>query len=142
MYHCLRLAPGQDLKQALQAFAQAESLEAGIILTGLGSLTQASLRFAAASEARAIDGPLELISLSGTLSRHGVHLHGTVADAEGRVHGGHIMPGCLIRTTAEIAVANLPRLRFDRQPDSATGYLELVVEALHKMGSASLSGIC
>ncbi|WP_017297738.1 PPC domain-containing DNA-binding protein [Nodosilinea nodulosa] len=127
--HCLRLTPGQDLKPVLQAFAQAESLEAGIVLTALGSLTRASLRFAAASAATAIDGPLELISLSGTLSQHGMHLHGAVADAGGRVYGGHIMPGCLIRTTAEIVVAGLPHLRFDRRPDPATGYLELVVEA-------------
>jgi uncharacterized protein len=128
--YCLRLTPGQDLKQELQAFAQNQALEAGIILTALGSLTQASLRFAAASEATAIEGPLELISLGGTLSCHGMHLHGAVADAQGRVYGGHIMPGCLIRTTAEIAIANLPHLRLHRQPDSVTGYLELVIDAL------------
>lgn len=125
---CLRLTLGQDLKQELQIFAQSQALEAGIILTALGSLTQASLRFAADSEATVIDGPLELISLSGTLSRHGMHLHGAIADAQGRVYGGHIMPGCLIRTTAEIAIANLPHLRLHRQLDSQTGYLELVVE--------------
>ncbi len=128
--HCLRLPPGQDLKQELQTFAQAQALEAGVILTGLGSFTQASLRFAAASEGTAIAGPLELISLSGTLSQHGMHLHGAIADAQGRVYGGHIMPGCLIRTTAEIAIANLLHLRFFRQPDPVTGYLELVVDAL------------
>ncbi|MFQ4136879.1 PPC domain-containing DNA-binding protein [Nodosilinea sp. PGN35] len=127
--YCLRLTPGQDLKQELQAFAQNQSLEAGIMLTALGSLTQAALRFAAAPGATVIDGPLELISLSGTLSRHGMHLHGAVADAQGQVYGGHIMPGCLIRTTAEIAMAELPHLRFFRQPDPVTGYLELVVDA-------------
>lgn len=128
--HCLRLTPGQDLKQALQKFSQAQGLEAAIILTGLGSFTQAALRFAAASEATLIDGPLELISLSGTLSQHGMHLHGAVADAQGRVYGGHIMPGCLIRTTAEIAIATLPHLRLCRQPDRQTGYLELGIEPL------------
>ncbi|PSN10731.1 DUF296 domain-containing protein [filamentous cyanobacterium CCT1] len=127
--YCLRLTPGQDLKLELQAFAQAQALEAGVILTGLGSLTQAVLRFAAVEEASAIAGPLELISLSGTLSRHGMHLHGTVADAQGRVYGGHIMPGCVIHTTAEIAIASLPHLRLHRQPDPVTGYLELVVDA-------------
>jgi predicted DNA-binding protein with PD1-like motif len=126
--HCLRLAPGQDLKHELQAFAATEALEAGVIVTGLGSLTQAALRFAAASEGTVIDGPLELIALSGTLSRHGMHLHGAVADTQGRVYGGHIMAGCLIRTTAEIAIAPLPHLRLDRQFDPQTGYLELVVK--------------
>lgn len=126
--HCLRLTPGQDLKSALQSYAQA--LEAGIVLTALGSLTQASLRFAAAEQATTIDGPLELISLSGTLSCYGLHLHGAVANAQGQIYGGHIMPGCIIRTTAEIAIAHLPHLRFDRQRDPQTGYLELVVTSL------------
>ncbi|TVQ11877.1 MAG: DNA-binding protein [Leptolyngbya sp. DLM2.Bin27] len=128
--HGLRLTPGQDLKLELQAFAQAQALEAGIILTALGSFTQASLRFAAAADATVIEGPLELISLSGTLSRHSMHLHGAIADAQGRVYGGHIMPGCMVRTTAEIAIAALPHLRFDRQIDPQTGYLELVVAPL------------
>jgi predicted DNA-binding protein with PD1-like motif len=128
--HCLRLIPGQDLKQSLCSFAQAQPLEAGIILTALGSLTQACLRFAAASEATVIAGPLELLSLTGTLSRHGMHLHIAVADARGQVYGGHLMPGCLIRTTAEIAIAELPHLRLHRQPDPHTGYRELVVESL------------
>lgn len=128
--HCLRLTPGQDLKQALQTFAQAQALEAGIILTALGSFTQASLRFAAAADATVIEGPLELISLSGTLSRHGMHLHGAIADAQGRVYGGHVLPGCIIRTTAEIAIASLPNLRLHRQSDPQTGYLELVIEPL------------
>ena len=126
--HCLRLAPGQDLKHELQAFAAAEALEAGVIVTGLGSLTQAALRVAAAWEGTVIDGPLELIALSGTLSRYGMHLHGAVADAQGRVYGGHILPGCIIRTTAEIAIAPLAHLRLDRQFDPQTGYWELVVE--------------
>ncbi len=77
-----------------------------------------------------IEGPLELISLSGTLSRHGMHLHGVIADAQGRVYGGHIMPGCIIRTTAEIAIASLPNLSLHRQSDPQTGYLELVIEPL------------
>jgi len=128
--HCLRLSPGQDLKQALQTFAQAQALEAGIILTALGSFTQASLRFAAAADATVIEGPLELISLSGTLSRHGMHLHGAIADAQGRVYGGHVLPGCIIRTTAEIAIASLSNLRLHRQSDPQTGYLELVIEPL------------
>ncbi|MGF1568600.1 MAG: PPC domain-containing DNA-binding protein [Nodosilinea sp.] len=126
----LRLGPDQDLKQALTAFAIEQKLEAGIILTALGSFSQAALRFAAAPEATILTGSFELITLTGTLSYHGMHLHGTIADHQGRVYGGHLMAGCLIRTTAEIAVANLPDLRFRRELDSQTGYLELVTEPI------------
>jgi uncharacterized protein len=129
-YYGLRLQPGDDLKHSLKAFALEHQLEAGIILTALGSLNQVALRFAGRSEATILTAPLELLSLTGTLSHQGLHLHGAVADAEGRVYGGHIMAGCRVRTTVEIAIAQLPNLSFRRALDDQTGYLELVVEPL------------
>jgi len=44
--HAFRLKPGQDLKKEIEAFVQANHIEAGWIMTGVGSLTQAHLRFA------------------------------------------------------------------------------------------------
>lgn len=124
----LRLMPGQDLRLTLKNFAQQNQLEAAIILSAIGSLTQANLRFAARERATLLTGPLELISLDGTLSRHGLHLHGTVADGDGHPWAGHIMAGCMIRTTAEIAIATLPDLSFQRKADPKTGYQELSIE--------------
>jgi len=46
----LRLLPGQDLKQELQAFSH--QLRAGCILTAVGSLQQATLRLAGGQEDR------------------------------------------------------------------------------------------
>jgi predicted DNA-binding protein with PD1-like motif len=125
----LRLLPGQDLRRSLQEFAQHHQIEAGIILTAIGSLEQATLRFAARPQPTTIPGPLELISLNGTLSRHGLHLHGAVADATGQLIAGHVAVGCIIRTTAEIAIADLPGLSFHRIPDPQTGYLELSIKS-------------
>jgi predicted DNA-binding protein with PD1-like motif len=51
----------------------------------------------------------------------------SVADADGRVSGGHVGPGCMVRTTAEVLVALLPAHRFSREHDPATGYQELRV---------------
>jgi len=44
--YSLRLKPGQDLKQAIVAFVQAERLQAACIITRVGSLQKASLRLA------------------------------------------------------------------------------------------------
>lgn len=126
--YALRLEPGQDLRLALQTFAHRCPLEAGVILTALGSLSQANLRFAARNFGCIIPGPLELITLEGTLSSHGLHLHGMVADSYGQTYAGHIMTACIIRTTVELAIANLPGLSFQRVVDSRTGYRELAVE--------------
>jgi len=127
----LRLLPGQDLRESLREFARQHQLEAGVILTAIGSFEQAALRFAARSQSSIIPGPLELISLNGTLSRHGLHIHGTVADENGQLAAGHVSTGCIIRTTAEIAIAQLPHLSFQRRHDPPTGYLELTVESLN-----------
>lgn len=51
----------------------------------------------------------------------------SVADATGRVIGGHVSQGCVVRTTAEVLVALLPEWAFSREPDAATGFDELVI---------------
>ena len=73
-------------------------------------------------------GDLEILSLAGSLSPDGAHLHIAVADARGRVTGGHVAQGCIVRTTAEILLALLPDVRFRRAPDARTGCQELVIE--------------
>lgn len=125
----LRLQPGEDLRDALDgAFRrfQSQGVQAASVVSSVGSLSQAVLRFAAEPGGTVLHGPLEMISLSGTLSRDGCHLHASVADAQGAMRGGHVMRGCTVRTTAEIVLALLPGWHFSREADPATGYLELV----------------
>jgi uncharacterized protein len=124
----LRLAPGEDLRPVLEAFAQ--TADAACVLSAVGSFTRAVLRYAQAEQGTAIEGPLELLTLAGTLGRGGIHLHASVSDAHGQVKGGHLMAGCIVRTTAEIVVALLPGWRFDREVDAATGYKELMARRL------------
>jgi predicted DNA-binding protein with PD1-like motif len=55
------------------------------------------------------------------------HLHISVSDESGRTIGGHLLMQNLIYTTAEIVVAVLPDLIFDRETDQEYHYTELVV---------------
>ncbi len=130
--HALRLTPHQDLLLELEEFARRHQLSAACILTCVGSLRRASLRFADRSEANTLDGRFEIISLTGTFAEDGGHYHIGLADGEGMAMGGHLLPGCLIYTTAEIVLVELPELRFLRQPDPATGYDELAIIPNHK----------
>ena len=52
----------------------------------------------------------------------------SVSDAQGAVRGGHLMPGCIVRTTAEVVIALLPGWEFRRELDVATGFRELAAE--------------
>ena len=124
----IRLTPGEDLRSALAALLTEHDVEAAYVVQGMGSLDGAHLRFAGKSEATALAGELEILTLTGTLSPDGVHLHMSVSDGMGKVTGGHVAVGCRVRTTAEILVMLLPGRRFRRAPDPGTGYDELVIE--------------
>jgi predicted DNA-binding protein with PD1-like motif len=123
----LRLIPGQDLRAALETALVAHGVNAAFVLQGIGSLSVAQLRLAGASQATALRGDLEILTLAGSLSPDGAHLHMAVADAQGRVLGGHVAAGCQVRTTAEVLVALLPEHRFAREQDPLSGYSELVI---------------
>jgi predicted DNA-binding protein with PD1-like motif len=127
----LRLHPGQDLRQALEAAVRGQGCQAAFVVSGIGSLMNARIRLADAPDAMLLEGPTEILGLSGTVGEtqghsHS-HLHMAVSTASGQVVGGHVAPGCMVRTTAEVLLALLPEWRFSRETDATTGYAELVI---------------
>lgn len=123
----LRLQPGDDLRRALEAWMAEQQEQAGCVISAVGSLSDVRLRFAGAAEATAIGGDLEILSLAGTLSADGAHLHIAVGDHRGAVIGGHLGVGSRVRTTAELVLGLLPEWRFRRELDPASGWAELRV---------------
>jgi predicted DNA-binding protein with PD1-like motif len=122
----LRLRPGDDLRRALEAAVAAQGHAAAFVLSGIGSLSQTRLRLAGADAPLVLEGDVEILTLSGSVGVCGSHLHMSVADAQGRVTGGHVAPGCTVRTTAEVLLAALPHWHFAREFDAQTGFDELV----------------
>jgi predicted DNA-binding protein with PD1-like motif len=123
----LRIPAGADLRAALAELPARHRVGAAFVLQGIGSLAVAAIRFAGQAECAELRGDMEILTLGGSLAPSGPHLHITVADAGGQVTGGHLGPGSIVRTTAEVLVALLPDLRFSREIDPATGFKELVV---------------
>ena len=130
--HAVRLTPGTDLKLELERLTQAHALRAGCILSCVGSLSQARLRMAGAAGDeevfRTFVEPMEIVSLTGTLSADGLHVHIGLARRDGGCIGGHLVTGCIVHTTAELVIGELPELEFRRVLDPATGYGELSVQ--------------
>lgn len=124
----LRLRPGEDPKAALDSFAQVHQLQAACVLTCVGSLRKAVLRFANQEQATTLDGHFEIVSLTGVFSTHGGHYHIAISGGEGRTFGAHLMDGSEVYTTAEIVLAGLNDLQFLRTFDSQTGYQELDIQ--------------
>jgi predicted DNA-binding protein with PD1-like motif len=123
----LRLDPGDDLRASVVAALLASGHEAGFVLQGIGSLNVAQLRYAGVPQPDELRGDLEILTLAGSISADGAHLHMSVSDAQGRVLGGHVCAGCIVRTTAELLLALLPGQRFTRELDPRTGYPELKI---------------
>jgi predicted DNA-binding protein with PD1-like motif len=122
----LRLQPGEDLRDALEAAVTGHALSGAFVLAGVGSLSAARLRMAGADAPLQLDGDLEILTLSGSLANDGAHLHAALARADGSVLGGHVAPGCTVRTTVEVLLASLPQWQLSREPDARTGHAELV----------------
>ncbi|NLL37426.1 MAG: DUF296 domain-containing protein [Fretibacterium sp.] len=128
-FFSFRLLPGDDLLIELWRWISEVGLRAGYVAGVVGSLSQAGLRFAGRPETTVLSGCFEVVSLTGTLDANGEHLHMTLSDSEGRVTGGHVMEGCLVRTTMELVVGLLEDVVFDRKPCPFSGYDELRVRS-------------
>lgn len=131
----LRLKPGDDPLAALEQLAQTQNIEAACVVTCVGSLTRAVLRFANQNRAETLTGPFEIVSLTGTFSQHGSHFHIAISDGEGRTYGAHLLPGSRVYTTAEIVIGVLDEVRFLRTHDPQTGYSELDIQPSFEKGT-------
>lgn len=127
----VRLKPGQLLKEEIEGLVRDRGIKAGVLLSIVGGLDRAVLRMAGATAdsqpERTWEEPLEIVSGTGTVSSDGCHIHASVSDARGTVFGGHLRDGCRVKFTAEVVIGIFSDVNYQRRPDSATGFKELVV---------------
>ena len=79
----MRLSPGDDLRGALEDALRELNLTAAFVLQGIGSLSVAQLRFAGVEEPTGLRGDLEILTLAGSISPDGAHVHMSVSDSRG-----------------------------------------------------------
>lgn len=129
----VRLRPKDDLKQALENITRENRLSAAAIVSAVGSLASASIRLGT-GEVKNLNGPFEIVALSGTLGQGGMHVHIAVGDSRGNAFGGHMLHGCEVNTTVEIVIHNLSDCYvFERVQDPDTGYKELLVTSVKQL---------
>ena len=130
--HVFRLRRGSDLLKALQEYARTRRIAAGTVVSGVGCVTRARVRDASGVTVRELNEPLEIVSLMGTLSTARTHLHIALAREDLTVLGGHLMEGCIVKTTAEVVLLELDGVRFGAEWDGETGYDELAILSLEE----------
>ena len=123
-----RLKPGEDLRKGIEAFVSANDIKAGWIASCAGSLTDYSIRFANQPGASNGQGHFEIVSLTGTVSVNGSHMHISISDSTGKTIGGHLLDSNIVYTTAEIILQQSDDFVFTREKDGSTPWEELQIK--------------
>ena len=126
-----RLKPGEDLQEGIASYCNQNNIKAGWVSTCVGSLTNYNIRFANQPSTSSGTGHFEIVSLTGTISDNGMHMHLSISDSLGKTIGGHLMPGCKIYTTAEIVLLSTDKYKFTRENDGTTPWDEFQVKRKH-----------
>jgi len=102
-YH---LSAGSDLLDCLQQLALHHGGQ-GFVLGVVGNLSQAAFLCPGQPQPTVVRGELEIITLQGTLTANGVHLHLSCSDAACQVWGGHLEPGTLVLKGVDLLIGCL-----------------------------------
>ncbi|MBS6701040.1 MAG: DNA-binding protein [Clostridiales bacterium] len=122
----LCLMRGEEVLASIRAVCNAEQVRLAEI-SALGAADHAEIGVYQLAERRflprTLEGEMEICALTGNVTRCGdelyLHLHGSLADAEGRVYGGHVNE-IRISATAEIFIRLLPG-EINRRRDGELG---------------------
>jgi predicted DNA-binding protein with PD1-like motif len=74
------------------------------------------------------EGHFEIVSLTGTVSVNGSHLHISVSDSTGKTTSGHLLDSNIVYTTAEIILQEDSDFLFTRERDGTTPWEELQIK--------------
>lgn len=128
--HCIRLHRGDDLLESIMTLAKEKNIQAAVVLSAVGCILHGQVRDASGVTLRTIDEPCEIVSLNGTVSTARCHLHIALSKEDLSTVGGHLVTGCIINTTCELVIMELPQVSFSVEQDDETGYDELVFNPL------------
>ena len=126
--YIFRLHRGDDLKQSILEFCKMNNINSGIMAWAVGCCSKVRFRLAGAESFYEDERDYEIVSIMGTISKDGVHIHISFADDTGKVVGGHLSDGCIINTTCEVSIIETNKYKLSREYDEETCYKELVIE--------------
>ena len=126
--HCVRLHRGDDLLLSIRELAKQKNISAGVVLSAVGCISEGKVRDASGVTVREIFDHCEIVSLNGTVSAQRCHLHIALSREDLATIGGHLCVGCIVNTTCELVIAELPGVSFGVENDSETGYDELIFQ--------------
>ena len=130
VFHCIRLKRGEDLMESIKRVCKEKNIAAGVVLSGVGCILKGRVRDASGVTIRELDGHYEIVSLNGTVSAQRCHIHIALSKEDLSTVGGHLCPGCIINTTCELVIGEIPGVTFGVEQDAETGYDEVIFEKI------------
>ena len=149
-----RVHPESDILLEIKRIAKECDVRCGVIISLVGSLKNATIRSIFDPESQhlvynnktgekveqvkvydvvKIDGPLEIVTATGTISEDsGAHVHVVLSKSGTDLYAGHLMEGSLVYTTVEMFLLLMPNVSSKRIFDRETGHKELVLEMRHQ----------
>jgi len=128
----LKLNSGSDLRLSLEAIGL-DSKKPGFVLGVVGNLSRACFQCPGRSKPTVLEGNLEIITLNGTFSPDGVHLHLSISDGDCNVWGGHLEIGSLVLKGADLLVGFVDYdkrdsvIQVSRESEKSLNRLEIAV---------------
>ena len=122
----LKLAPGSDLRLSLEELAQRDGIS-GFVLGVVGNLTKVSFKCPGQAEPTVLEGDLEVITLNGTFSPEGVHLHLSLSEGACQVWGGHLEPGTIVQKGVDLLIGVLEQREGRPARQTAAPRIEIAV---------------
>jgi predicted DNA-binding protein with PD1-like motif len=120
----ITLSRGEDLHDGILAGCRAHGVRDAVIVSGVATLSPVVLHdvttesFPIGEHVRTLDGPWELVALSGLVLDGELHAHLAVANSETSI-GGHLHPGSGVLYLAEVVLVGLrisgPALRREHE---------------------------
>ena len=132
-----RFSIGSDVLECLEELVKKEKIRAGAIITGIATLSKMRVRsldsipkdfprVQPGLNIFEVEGALEVLNMSGIIFVRDrdvfVHPHITACDANGKMYGGHLMPGSIVYMTCEVIIGEFEGLTMGSKLDARVGH--------------------
>lgn len=116
-----QMEAGDLLLEGLRDLVRQADIHTGVLMTGIGSLSQARIHTVLTNVNPVeelyldIEGPLEVTNFMGLIANYEPHVHIAMCDPNMKFYGGHLEEGCKILTLSEITLLRVPDLCLHRR---------------------------
>ena len=117
----IRMDRGDDFLDTLQERLRHHGVRHGVVMSVVATLERCVLHQAQGTgmpiqeKQLVLDGPVEVMQISGIVADGTPHLHASVADRDGRAYGGHLDPGSRVLYLAEVSILETPAAQMARR---------------------------